>query len=211
MEECRHIHVNGTKCHAAALRNKAWCYFHQAIYRERIQARQYRSSHQRTSSTTLAPAQDYGCIPVNEPAAPQTIVLPLIEDISSIQLAISRILHAIVADTIDPKRAGLLLYGLQIAAQNQPKCQPSIYDTVIDIGQTAEGIDVARSLLNQGSNETFAQMATRLRLNLKTLDELNVLDQRDEGEDQPENAIAGKAGEVVEDDDSENAADGTES
>ena len=138
-EECRHIRVNGTKCKAAALRSHAWCYFHQGIYRSRATNPQPRTFSQPETV-------DYGCLPVTTPPKTVTekpdlpIELPLIEDLSSIQLAISRILLALAANTIHPKRAGLLLYGLQIAAQNLPKQPLGRSDTVTDIAYTEDDI-----------------------------------------------------------------------
>jgi hypothetical protein len=43
------------------------------------------------------------------------------EDRSAIQLAIGEVLRRIASNDIDPHRAGLLLYGLQIASLNLPK------------------------------------------------------------------------------------------
>lgn len=44
--------------------------------------------------------------------------LPLLEDANSIQLALTQVLNALLQNHIDPKRAGLALYGLQIASSN---------------------------------------------------------------------------------------------
>jgi hypothetical protein len=54
-----------------------------------------------------------------------TFDLPLPEDRSAIQHTIGQVLQRIAADDIDPRRAGLLLYGLQIASLNLPKPQPT--------------------------------------------------------------------------------------
>lgn len=63
---------------------------------------------------------DYGSIPVTQPASPENtpLALPPIEDSASIQLALIDILQALAANQLDPKRAGLLLYGLQVASSN---------------------------------------------------------------------------------------------
>jgi hypothetical protein len=52
-----------------------------------------------------------------------TFHLPLPEDRSAIQAAIGQVLQRIASNDIDPRRAGLLLYGLQIASLNLPKPQ----------------------------------------------------------------------------------------
>ena len=128
--ECRHIRPNGTKCQAAALRNNSWCYFHDNHQRERRAA-----AHQPAATLTL----DHGHMPV--PCATQFFILdlPLIEDRSSIQLSIARVLHALASNQLDTKRAGLLLYGLQIAARNLPEHELGTYGTVTDIAHTYDG------------------------------------------------------------------------
>ena len=45
-------------------------------------------------------------------------VLPIIEDAASLQLALNKVLQAVVDKLIDPKTASSLLYGLQIAQAN---------------------------------------------------------------------------------------------
>jgi len=116
--ECRHILVNGKKCAAVALLKSPWCFFHHRVYRQRAES-QRRS--QIVSAQAEGPAEsqasDRICVPVRPPSAPAAlgIDLPHIEDTSSVQLAINNVLHAIAADRVDTKRAGLLLYGLQIA------------------------------------------------------------------------------------------------
>jgi len=69
------------------------------------------------------------------------------EDRAAIQIAIGEVLQRIAAESIDNKRAGLLLYGLQIASSNLPKAstgdaqQPSApidrYTTDLILGDLA--------------------------------------------------------------------------
>lgn len=138
---------HGTKCAAAALKGKTWCYFHDAIYRERIARRKSASAPKALlGSLEMTPeSYDYGDIPVRAPAIHPGIFLelPLLEDISSIQLAIARVIGVLANGAIEPKRAGLLLYGLQIAAQNLPRQPVTFKDTVSEITQTEDGIDIA--------------------------------------------------------------------
>ncbi|MGH7868608.1 MAG: hypothetical protein ACREP9_13520, partial [Candidatus Dormibacteraceae bacterium] len=42
------------------------------------------------------------------------LALPIIEDTHSMQLAIIRILRSLADDAIDPRRASVMLYGLQL-------------------------------------------------------------------------------------------------
>ena len=45
-------------------------------------------------------------------------VLPALEDANAIQLAVQEVIEALLGKRIDNKRAGLLLYALQIASSN---------------------------------------------------------------------------------------------
>ena len=92
-ETCHHVKTNGAICQAVALRNDRFCYFHRAA-RERQQRllRNYRSE-----------------LP---------FVLPVLEDRESIQMAIHEVMNALLIGRIDTKKAGLLLYALQIATKN---------------------------------------------------------------------------------------------
>ena len=53
---------------------------------------------------------------------PGNLQLPLLEDANAIQMAIQQVVQAIALGTLDNKRAGLILYGLQTAAINLPNC-----------------------------------------------------------------------------------------
>ena len=92
------IFTDGRRCGSPCLRGEDLCYYHH---------------------TTRKPVAD---------ATPQdprsTFDLPLPEDQSAIQLSIGQVLQRIAANEIDPRRAGLLLYGLQIASLNLPKQPP---------------------------------------------------------------------------------------
>jgi hypothetical protein len=89
--ECRHIMPNGTKCQAPAVSDKPYCYFHNRL-------------HRLASRPASAP---------DEP-----LKLPILEDRSAIQLALSQILDALGSSRIDTRQASLFLYALQIASQN---------------------------------------------------------------------------------------------
>jgi hypothetical protein len=90
---------------------------------------------------------DYGTMPVGEPsrtATPETtsLALPPIEDSASIQLALIDVLQALAANQLDPKRAGLLLYGLQVASTNAKDLH--IHSNVVrSITYTEDGIPLA--------------------------------------------------------------------
>ena len=91
--QCRHIFNNGNRCGAVCLRNKELCYYHDT-----------------TRRAAATPSNDQS-----------TFELPLPEDRSAIQTSIGLVLQRIASNQLDPRRAGLLLYGLQIASLNLPK------------------------------------------------------------------------------------------
>jgi len=92
---CRHIFVDGRRCRSASLRHEDFCYYHH---------------------TTRHPMAD----PAARKARLSTLDLTIPEDRASIQLSIGLILQRIASNDLDPRRAGLLLYGLQIASSNLP-------------------------------------------------------------------------------------------
>lgn len=80
---------SGKKCHSPALRDKAFCYYHTKLHR------------------------------LGDPSSREAKELPVsaIEDASGIQIALTQVLGALNSPFMDTRRAGLLLYGLQIATQ----------------------------------------------------------------------------------------------
>jgi hypothetical protein len=94
--ECRHIFTSGRKCQSPSLKDQDFCYFHQSTRR-------------------AAPQSNLG-----SQGQPSTVVhqLPPLEDADAIQLALSDVVLALAANRIDPRRAQILIYGLQVASQN---------------------------------------------------------------------------------------------
>jgi hypothetical protein len=68
--------------------------------------------------------------------------LPDVEDSASIQLALIEVLQALAANQLEPRRAGLLLYGLQVAAANAKNVQVHA-NSIRSISYTKEGIPLA--------------------------------------------------------------------
>ena len=86
---CRHVLTEGHRCGSPALRGHELCYYHHASRREpRL-------------------AGHNGCF-----------LMPRIDDRSAIQIALYDILGRISLGDLDLKRAGMILYGLQIASSN---------------------------------------------------------------------------------------------
>jgi hypothetical protein len=102
--QCRHIFTDGRRCASPCLRGEDLCYYHHTTRKPVANPRQRRSRR-------------------------STFDLPLPEDRSAIQASIGQVLQRIASNDIDPRRAGLLLYGLQIASLNLPKPQPAISRT----------------------------------------------------------------------------------
>ncbi len=96
--QCRHIFTHGRRCGSPCLRGESLCYYHH---------------------TTRKPATN----PHARRSRSSTFEIPLPEDRSAIQHSIGQVLQRIAANDIDPRRAGLLLYGLQIASLNLPRPQ----------------------------------------------------------------------------------------
>jgi hypothetical protein len=95
--ECRHIFTSGKKCQSPALRDQNFCDFHQT---------------NRRPTPKDQPYEPY--IPPQETA----LALGALEDADAIQLALSDIVLALAANRIDSRRARILIYGLQVASQN---------------------------------------------------------------------------------------------
>ena len=90
---------------------------------------------------------DYGPYPVGVSTSPAAwentpLDLPPVEDTASIQLALIDVLQALAANQLDPKRAGLLLYGLQVASANAAKMHIS-RSAVRSVTFTEEGTPLA--------------------------------------------------------------------
>ncbi len=100
--QCRHIFTGGHRCASPCLRHEEFCYYHH---------------------TTRKPVAH----PQQRRRRRSTFHLPLLEDRSAVLHSIGEVLQRIANNDIDPKRAGLLLYGLQIAntaLPKEPKPQP---------------------------------------------------------------------------------------
>ena len=108
--QCRRIHVDGRRCGSPCLRGEEFCYFHH---------------------TTRTPAKLKEL--AERERLRETFELPLPEDRSAIQHGIGQVLQRIASNSIDPRRAGLLLYGLQIAALNLPKPTATPLESVEEI------------------------------------------------------------------------------
>ena len=86
---CTHIKVTGVRCGSPALRGEQFCYFHQRMMR----------GVQIPSNALLHP-------------------VALVENEEAIQASLMEVINALVRNTIDLKRAELILRALHIAVRN---------------------------------------------------------------------------------------------
>jgi hypothetical protein len=89
---CTHIKVNGVPCGSPALRGEVFCYFHQRMIRG-----------------------------VRTPPKSRLHPIALIEDEEGIQASLMEVINALVRNTIDFRRAQLILRALNIAVRNSPR------------------------------------------------------------------------------------------
>jgi hypothetical protein len=152
--ECRHVLASGGTCNSPALAKSAWCYFHTRLHYRQGERQAARHTLRRQDGRFAAlPAPDgssiqtidYGSYPVTEAVAweKSPLELPPLEDAVSIQLALIDVLQALAANQLDTKRAGLLLYGLQVASANVQKMHRPISDVVRSVTYTEEGTPLA--------------------------------------------------------------------
>ncbi len=92
-ETCSHVKEDGVYCDSPALRGRKYCYYHLM---------------QRGRRLRLALAQGR-----NEPAQ---LILPPLENLGSMSVALSEIVQALAAGQLDHRSAGLMLYAIQQAA-----------------------------------------------------------------------------------------------
>lgn len=116
IRRCQHIKTTGAQCGSPALRNEALCYYHSQSRPERVKVK---GANGKTSE----------------------ILVPAFEDASAIQMTVRQVAVLLLQDKIDSKKAGLLLYALQIASSNlkrmdEEKPRPS--QVVVDMKKVAE-------------------------------------------------------------------------
>lgn len=114
-KECRHILPSGVKCKAPALRDKCFCYYHWRL---------------RPAGRTKGRPR-------------KSLPPPSIEDPQGIQIALTQILAALGSPSFESKRAGLYLYGLQIATQLAARASvPVPGDVVRSVSDDAAGSEI---------------------------------------------------------------------
>jgi len=92
--QCQHIKTNGSQCGSPALRNQQFCYYH---HRQRPVLQN---------------------LPGSAPFPPAPFFLPLLEDANSIQRGLGKVCEHLLQRRLNPKKAGVLLYAMQLASTN---------------------------------------------------------------------------------------------
>jgi hypothetical protein len=112
--------TDGSKCHAIAMRDKPYCFYHMRLHRVMGSAMKPSKSKERTFDFTFPDSK------------------------ASIQLAIFQVMKALGSSEISPKRASSLLYSMQIASQNVPQSVDTIPDRPVTcVYTTPEGDELA--------------------------------------------------------------------
>ena len=89
---CTHIKISGVRCGSPSLRGERFCYYHQRMHRG-----------------------------VRTPPQSRLHPIACIEDKESIQAALAEVINALLRNTIDLKRATLILRALHIAVKNDAR------------------------------------------------------------------------------------------
>lgn len=111
-ELCHHVMPSGARCQSPALAGNPLCYFH---------SRQRRIVAQNRDRTV-------------------SILLPLVEDASSLLLATNELLAALADSRIKPEIAAILLRGLDLARKTiRSKQAPAATDAVTQLATTQSG------------------------------------------------------------------------
>ncbi len=116
VKRCQHIKTNGTQCGSPGLKEDKFCFYHQANQAERAKVKG---------------ADGKGI----------EILVPVFEDASSIQTMVRRVAILLLEDKIDGKKAGQLLYALQIASANLRQIKeekPRAEQVVVERAKVAE-------------------------------------------------------------------------
>ena len=116
---CQHVKMSGDRCGAPALRDQKFCRFHTCCFPVEFDV-----------STSAA-----------EPPAP--FLLPVLEDATSIQLTITKVCEHLLHRRLDAKKAGILLYAMQVASSNlarlsEEKAKQNAKDSLPDSPASSE-------------------------------------------------------------------------
>jgi hypothetical protein len=119
-----------------------YCYYHTRL-------------HRLANPSRPTPATGPASPPVPLPNATEPFKLPVLEDRTAIQVALSQILDGLASSKIDRHTAGLFLYGLQIASQNVERKHDILpYKAVESVTHTRDDDELAPELRVCESSDT---------------------------------------------------------
>jgi hypothetical protein len=106
---CRHVMPSGRRCRAFRLKHEKYCYYHLRLH--------FRQQTRR----------DKWPVDLDD--------IPHVEDRASVQVNLEYVVRALLTDTIADRKAGLLLYALQLAMNNTRNDDQTLIpaETVTDI------------------------------------------------------------------------------
>lgn len=117
IRRCQHIKTRGTQCGSPALREEKFCYYHSQTRPERVK------------------------VPGEGGLTGGEVVMPVFEDGHSIQTVVRQVAMMVLEGKIESKKAGLVLYALQIASSNLKRLdeeKPFPVQVVVDQEKVAE-------------------------------------------------------------------------
>ena len=120
IQTCHHVMPTGLHCQAPAMRGYAFCYHH---------------------ARRVAPQR-------KQSPAETRIEIPSRLDRNGIALTLHQVMNGLGNGSISPRRASILIYGLQMAMDNPPKCGPESPDSLFDC-LPAELQDAVNTFLGQ--------------------------------------------------------------
>jgi hypothetical protein len=119
-KSCTHIKISGVRCGSPSLRGEQFCYYHQRMHRG-----------------------------VRTPPQSRLHPLACIEDKESIQAALAEVINALLRNTIDMKRATLILRALHIAVKNDARASVKAQASNI-VKEVPEYDEVAPTRIDDG-------------------------------------------------------------
>jgi hypothetical protein len=155
---CRHIKTNGRRCQSPSLGLSAFCYFHSRLHRRHKHLLENSSAlvgHNPNPATSASGTTQYPSDYATQ--SPIELDLPPVEDAESIQVSISLLIAALARNRIDPKRAAVLLYGLQLASTNAKSIiiEPYATSVIRAVTRTKSGRDLATREPGANENSTL--------------------------------------------------------
>jgi hypothetical protein len=110
---CTFVKTNGTVCECPKLKEADFCYYHHRDHLRRLNLQQAREV--KCSDYFYKYSEQQRAL---NPEIIESLDIPSLDDPESIQVALTNLVRAICSNHIEDKKAGLALYGLQLAAMN---------------------------------------------------------------------------------------------